>query len=90
MYKHYWYVNYGTGAGDFEYYGTLEEVLDKADDNAAYTQQDYEVVSGDRKDYSEVWVRQWVGYPYDETTGFEPEEVIQFGRFGFYAPWECY
>lgn len=79
-------VEYFTGAGDFEYYGTLEEVLEKADNGISYTQKDVRIISDD----GETILRFWIPVEYDEFEGFtleEEKEIIFFGKFGYYTPW---
>lgn len=79
------HVCYGTGAGDFETEGTLEEAKVAADKGAAYTQQDIRITD---EDGNEVSRRRWCGVQYDPDAVEDTEdEVIQFGSFGHYAAW---
>lgn len=91
----YW-VDYLTGAGDFEITGTLEEAKRAADDGASYTQRDiliYKQIKldgpGDLYDSELVCGRVWYGVELTEEDMTEDEDqYITFGSFGFYAPWQ--
>lgn len=78
------YIDFGTGVGNIEFFGELEDALDVADDNAAYTQQDICITDDD----GDCWVRFWVSIPWSKDTGFAKDEIINYGKFGYYAPWE--
>ena len=74
-------VNFHTGAGNFTA-DTLEEAMVRADEAAAYTQQD---ISIDDDNGTPIAIRRWYGVAYDPVL---PEEnPIDFGDFGFYADW---
>jgi len=77
MYK----VNYHTGAGNFDFDGTLEDAMTKANEGACYTQEDISINDASGK---EVARRGWCG-----TTEFleEQNNPIRFGAFGYYADW---
>lgn len=81
----YW-IRYGTGAGDEEIVGTLDDAKRAADDGAAYTQTDI-VIEDD--DGNEITRRRWYGVELteDDMTADEDEYII-FGSFGFFAPWD--
>ncbi len=77
-------IKYGTGAGDFEVTGTLEEAKAAADDGASYTQQNIKICEG----ASLVAHRPWFGIAFDpDVTEYTEDEVIQFGSFGHYGAW---
>lgn len=79
------YVEYETGAGNFTVETeNLDEVMEKADYEAAYTQRNIVIYSEDK----DVWMRFWSSIPWDEDSGFEYNEIIDFGKFGYYTPWE--
>lgn len=79
------FIKYGTGAGDFDFSGTLEEAKAKADAGSAYTQRDYYI---ENENGEEICRRNWCGVPYDpEVTEETEDEVIQFGSFGHYTAW---
>ena len=42
-----YYIDFCTGVGNIEFFGELEDALDVADDNAAYTQQDICITDDD-------------------------------------------
>jgi len=74
-------VNFHTGAGNFTA-DTLEEAMTRADEAAAYTQQDITVEDDNG---TQVAIRRWYGVAYDPEI---PEEApIDFGKFGYYADW---
>lgn len=80
-----WRIDYGTGAGNTEVTGEIDEVMQKADDGAAYTQESYIIIAED----GETWIRPWIGIEYDPDTEEDAEdEIISFGRFGYYAAWK--
>jgi hypothetical protein len=75
-------INYQTGIT--EEAETLQEAMEKADNGAAYTQQNIII-----EDENGNWVakRSWWGC----LTGIEEcENPIQFGDFGFYGDWEIF
>lgn len=78
-----YYINYHTGAGNETVDGTLEEAKRVADEDAAYTQQNIEIFD---EDGDSVAIRRWVGVDYNN--GYESENPIIFGSFGFYDDWE--
>lgn len=79
-----YYIDFGTGTGNIEFTGTLEQAFEKADNNSGYTQESIAIYSEDK----DCWIRQWSSCEYDEESGFEYDEIIDYGRFGFYTPWE--
>ena len=76
-----YYVNYNTGAGNFEFEGTLDDAMKKAEEGICYTQQDVDIKN---EEGNIVACLPW--------WGVEPEEddyvTEQFGSFGFYGEWE--
>jgi hypothetical protein len=65
---------------------TLEEVMAKADEKAAYTQQDIVIYD---EDENEVARRQWYG----TCAGLSEEgdaDIIRFGDFGYFGEWQQY
>lgn len=78
-------INYHTGVGNTEE-ETLELAMKKADEGAAYTQQNITI---EDETGNVVAVRKWWGVGYDpEQTEDAPEDIIQFGNFGYYGAWE--
>ena len=80
-----YYIDYGTGAGNFEYSGSLHDAMEMADDGVRYTQRDVEIYDADTDEL--VAVCNWYGvrcgkHDYDNSSG-----VISYGDFGHYAPW---
>lgn len=75
-----YYINYGTGAGNEEVEGTLEEAMKIAEQGLTYTQ---ESVGIENEDGETIAVLPW--------WGVEPGEddivTCQFGSFGFYGEW---
>lgn len=60
----------------------LEEVMSKADDKAAYTQQDIVIYDSN---HNEVARRLWNGIaPSEEEEGMD---IIQFGHYGYFGEW---
>lgn len=82
------YVDFGTGAGNF-YAESLEKAMEAADEEAAYTQQDIKIYAvdenGNINDTPEMG-RRWWEYEYrpEEDSNENP---IVFGTFGFYSDW---
>ena len=68
------------------FYGTLEEAKEWADDSIGYTQRNVDIY--DEKEHC-VATREWIGISFDPDDYEEGEDadVIQFGDFGYYAPW---
>lgn len=74
-----YYINYNTGAGNFEFEGTLEEAMKAAEEGLCYTQQNVSIeLDGEQVAYLPWW-------------GAQPEEdevvTCQFGSFGYYGEW---
>lgn len=87
-----YFVDYGTGAGNFEFEGTLEEAKKKAEEGICYTQSnvtiyDAEMMSkaftSEDVDRAAVAVLRWVGVPATE----DDDVVADYGNFGFYSGW---
>ena len=75
-----YYVNYHTGAGNFEVEGELFEVMEAEDKDATYPQDSISI----EEDGIVVARRPWYGC----MSGVEEEEnPIQFGTSGFYGDW---
>lgn len=79
-----YYINYHTGAGDFEFSGTLAQAQAAADDDAAYTQAP--ITIHDAETGEEVSRRNWYGSAYDPDTTPE-DDPICFGDYGYYSDW---
>lgn len=79
-----YYIKYHTGAGD-DIAETFDLALKTADEGAAYTQQNIDILDEEEK---VVATRQWCGVAYadDESA----ENPIEFGNFGFYDDWVIY
>lgn len=80
-------INYNTGAGNKYAEGTLEEAQRIADEGAAYTQQNIDIV--DENDNT-ICTRRWYGVEFDPSVYEDGEDadVIYFGAFGYYGEWE--
>ena len=78
------YIKYHTGAGD-ETASTIEEAKRIADDGAAYTQLSITI----EDEYgNEVARRPWWGVEFDpDATDETIDDIISFGRFGYYGAW---
>jgi hypothetical protein len=84
--KNLYFVKFNTGAGDFEFTGTLETVMLEADKGVAYTQRD---VSIENENGKLVAFRRWWGIAFNpDETEEEESEIIEFGSFGYYGAWE--
>ncbi len=80
-----YFINYHTGAGN-EHAQTLEEAMKKADKGAAYTQQDITIEDNNN---TVILRRRWCGIAYNpETADDSIQDIIQFGKFGYFAAWE--
>lgn len=76
-----YYINYHTGAGNFEFEGTFEDAKKEADKSIAYTQQDITIeMNGE-----EISRRNWYGVAATEED--KKENIIEYGAFGFYSEW---
>lgn len=75
-----YYVIYGTGAGNEEVEGTLEDAMRAAEEGLSYTQKSVKI---EDEDGEEVAVLPWYG------TAPEEDDVVtcRFGDFGFYGEW---
>lgn len=76
-----YYINYGTGAGNFEIEGTLADAKRAADDVIMYTQRNVTI----EKDGETVSQRTWYGC--EATVEDREKDVIDYGTFGFYSEW---
>lgn len=74
-----YYVNYNTGAGNFEVEGTLEEAIEEANVNLAYTQENVSI----EQDGEQIAFLPWWGVTPEE------DDIVteRFGNFGFYGEW---
>lgn len=77
-------INYGTGAGNFEFEGTLDEVKTEADKGIAYTQTDCNILL----DGEVVAMRRWWGVEVEDE--YKTDDIIDFGKFGYYEKWVEY
>lgn len=84
-----YYINYGTGAGNFEVEGTLEQAMKEAENGVAYTQKSVRIEITIEDEYGNKFPRTIAVLPWYE---YEPEEnekvTCQFDEFGFYGEWE--
>lgn len=78
-----YYINYHTGAGD-EVTETLNDAMKIADDGACYTQQNITI-----EDDKENIVAQRTWYGVQANIEYD-EDIIDFGSFGYYGPWELF
>lgn len=76
------YIDYGTGAGDFTFTGTLEEAKKEAEKNVSYTQEG--VLIRDAETWDLISILLWWGYEADTETDIP---YIDYGKFGFYDKW---
>lgn len=85
MEKENYTIDFHTGV-TWEFTGTLEEAEAKADSGAAYTGQPITIHI---KNGFEIARRPWWDTEYDpDIDEEEPDEIINFGKFGFYGAWE--
>lgn len=76
-------IEFNTGE-DVEYScSTITKAMEFADYYAGYTQQDIEIINNGTGEIEAV--RRWWGVEADAN---EQEDIINFGRFGYYGPWE--
>ena len=86
-----YFVNYGTGAGNFSMFADdIQEVMDAAVENIAYTGSGVYIYDCDYDcEDRPVAVLPWYGCPYDGPEDEENGEVfIKFGDFGYYGHWQ--
>jgi hypothetical protein len=74
-----YYVRYGTGAGDKEVIGTLEEAEKEAEKGIAYTQKDVAITLDDVVVARAIW---WQFQPHNSD-----KVLASFGKFGCYTGW---
>ncbi len=81
-------INYGTGRGNKEILGTLEEAMELADENIAYTMKNVQIET----EHSERIVAQriWENADYDNVKKEEIHDPIIFGSEGYYSDWEVF
>lgn len=79
--KNTYYIDYGTGAGNFEFTGTLEEAMEEANKGLCYTQVPVSISIKDG--CNDIAYLPWYGIEASE------DDVItaSFGKFGFYGEW---
>lgn len=83
-----YYIDYGTGAGNEWVEGSLEEAMEQADKGAAYTQTSYGIQD---ENGEEIASRRWWGVAFDPKATEETEdEIIDFGKFGYYGAWQVW
>lgn len=80
MNKMKWYVDYGTGAGNFWFDGTLDEAKSAAEDGLCYTQSSVDIMD---EEYNVCARLPWWGVQPSE----DDEVTACFGSFGFYGCW---
>ena len=73
-----YYVDFGTGTGNFEFEGTLEKAVKAAIGEIAYTPQDIEIKD---EDGDVVATSKWCSTP-DK----DDDAIATFGKSGFYTP----
>ena len=79
--KNTYYIDYGTGAGNFEFTGTLEEAMDEANEGLCYTQLPVSISVKDG--YDAIACLPW----YDIEPSEDDVVTASFGEFGFYGEW---
>ena len=67
-----------------EFAGTLDEAMAAADSMAAYTKTDMFIYADKNKEQIAAR-RTWYGVAADDED--KSEDIIDFGKFGFYAEW---
>lgn len=77
-----YYIDYGTGVGDFTFEGTLEEAKKEAEKNISYTQES--VLIRDAETWDLISILLWWGYEADTEIDMP---YIDYGKFGFYVKW---
>lgn len=78
--KNTYYIDYGTGAGNFEFIGTLEEAMEEAAERLCYTQLPVTISVNDEY---EIACLPW----YDVEPSEDDVVTASFGDFGFYGEW---
>lgn len=78
-----YFVNYNTGAGNFEFEGTLDEAKEAAEKRTAYTQEPVTICVDDGDNWKVVSVLPWYGVRPNE----DDEVTERYGDFGFYGTW---
>lgn len=73
------YVDYNTGAGNFEFDGSLENAIKSAEADIAYTQQPVTIHSNG----AEVARLPW----WDVEANEDDVVTADYGQFGFYGEW---
>lgn len=74
-------IDFGTGAGNFEVTGTIDDAKKATEDNLAYTQESVSITC----DGVRVACLPWYGTEPNESD----EVTAQFGSFGFYGAWSA-
>lgn len=78
-----YYINFGTGAGNFWVEGDIEEAKQRAAEARTYCQSSCVI---NEYPIGPVCVSTWVPKKYDPEE--DPDEPIaDFGDFGYYAAW---
>ena len=84
--KYMYSIKFNTGAGDIAGIATMEEAIQKADEEAAYTQQDIEIINDKGKTVATRFWRK-TGFKPDDYENGENADVISYGNFGYYDEW---
>lgn len=79
-----YYIDYGTGAGNEEITGTLEEAMKTAEENCSYT--NCSVVIRDPQNGESLATLPFYSLPYNEEEA-PAENPIIFGENGYYGDW---
>ena len=80
--KNTYHIDYGTGVGNFDFTGTLEEAINEANKGLCYTQLPVSISI--KNEIENIAYLPWYGIiPEDEDT-----VTAIFGNFGFYGGWE--
>jgi outer membrane phospholipase A len=76
------YIDYGTGSGNFVFEGELKEAMRAADEGVNYTQENVKIFAEDGEDL--LAMRSWWGTQADDE---DNPEIISYGKYGYYDAW---
>lgn len=82
-------VRFNTGAGDIAGITTLDEAMRCADEGAAYTQRDIEIVDdNDKTVAARIWRKS--KFDPDDYENGEDADVISYGDYGYFDEWTLF
>ena len=79
-----YYLSLCSKINDFEFKGSLDEAMEKADRLACYTKEDIIIYADNNRD-NLVALRRWHDYCADEDALYR--DIINFGIKGYYDEW---